>query len=254
MSINSKHRLSIERYNAPFRGASSRSDFVNFYLSVTHDLKYIQNQLGYSDNYFGMKQKEKTNFEMLFIGEGSQATASISSAGKYINAAEEVLLEKDLTLWNPNNDIVVSKKLNKFNLKSNGLKDPAFISINLKVQPNEIFMVRFKIKKIKGKCDSVYIGAHSINGTGEDLKNVNMSLTSTSIYVDKRLYCTQREEVSLRIYLHKIPEKLELTEVEISDFSINYIHEKDISIGSIEYDIKPSLDSLENNIIYIKKG
>lgn len=254
MLTNLKHRLSIEKYNAPYRGATSRYDFVNFYLGVTHDLKYIQNQLGFSSNFKGLKQKEKTNFEMLFIGEGSEPTATISSAGKYVHLLDDVEIDKDLSTWNTQNDAVVVKNEKSFNVKSAGLKDPVSISKTITVHPHDIIYIRFKIKKIKGRCDSIYIGTDNINGTGEDLKKINLINESTSIYVDKRLYCTQRETITFKIYLHKIPDTLESTEIKIEDISIRYMSEKDISIGSIEYELKSSLNNMEEKIKYLKNS
>lgn len=438
MLIDAKHKLSIERYRAPYRGVTSRYDFVNFYLGVTHDLKYGERQLGLDDNFKGLKQKEKENFDMLYVGGNNAPTTSLSSAGKYVHIADDVPVTKDLRNWTKENDIQVSYLGNPVNLfsyklihessnilnnnmkevsykgvwagefysidalqeilqpdteytisykfrldettfkgkaynqpvhgtislysynpeyptiyldedyknnvakadmwkkgtvvtrkktfrtpkdlyaadakykillytnrivddsneflglnpgtffdikleestiptdwspsvydnpdmakqyaskkhytlSSNGLKDPLSISIPISVNPGEIIFTRFKIKKIKGRCDAIYIGTDNINGTGEDLKKIDLTNETSSIYVDKRLYCTERQTIDFKIYLHKIPQKLEVTEITIEDLDIQYMTETDISTGSIEYNIKPSLENLEEKVSYMKK-
>lgn len=438
MLIDAKHKLSIERYRAPYRGVTSRYDFVNFYLGVAHDLKYGERQLGLDENFKGLKQKEEENFKMLFVGGDNTPTTNLSSAGKYVHIADNVPVNKDLRDWTKQNDIqvsyignpvnifsyklvsktshlikndlrnisyngvwagefykienlieilepnkeytisykfrldddkykgiaynqavhgsihfhsknpsypsvyldddadnnvskaqtwkkgtVVSRKktfrtpkdllenssqykifvytnrivnesntligLNpgtffdikieestsptewspsiydnpdaakhyssrkQYKLSSPGLKDPLSISIPISVNPGEIIFTRFKIRKIKGRCDAIYIGTDNINGTGEDLKKIDLTNETSSIYVDKRLYCTERQTIDFKIYLHKIPHKLEATEISIEDLDIQYMTETDISTGSIEKNIKPSLENLEEKVSYMKK-
>ena len=255
MIIDAKHKLSIERYRAPYRGVTSKYDFVNFYLGVTHDLKYGENHIGLDENFRGLIQKESDNFKVIFTGENATPTTSLASAGKYVHIADDILIDKDLRNWQIQNEGEIKKFSNKesYNFSSKGLKDPVFISKTINLYPGEIAYIRFKIKKIKGNADSIYIGTDNINGTGEDLKKINLKNESSAIFVDKRLYSNERQSVLLKIYLHKIPQKLEPTEITIEDLSIQYMTEKDISVGGIENEIKPSLDNLEEKISYMKK-
>ena len=255
MIIKEKHRLSVEKINAPFRGVTSREDFTNANAAIVHDLIYNQRISGYKDGVRGHKQQEEDNFSLIYHGEGYNATSSLPSAGKYIKANENLLISSNLidTNWTTFNATKTLVGENKIQLSSNGLLDPAYISSQLEVNPGDIIYLRFKLKKILGNADSVYIGVDIINNNDSDLKRFNLTKNNTSQYYDKRLYCRSKETLTIKIYIHKDPEKLEPTTIELEDFSIQYLTETEVSLSGIDKAMKINLNEIEQKLEFLNR-
>lgn len=248
MRLEKKHRHSIEKKNAPYRGVSGKEDFVNGTMEVLHDLVDIANISGEK----GHRKAIQDRMHLLVAGEAGDLTSRFYQTGK-ICRVQPTNLNVDLTTWQKLNGTTVTKTATGFLVSEQGLLDPAGIKLGVDVQPGEIYMVSMKIRPVTGKVNELSWGAGRINLGNKDVEKIDLTGKSTGVYLDKRLYCQHREQMEITLYLHDLPTALAATSVEISDFHIYKVYEEEISLKGLETESKVELEEMSQMIKSLKQ-
>ncbi|EMF0415759.1 hypothetical protein I4L69_001640 [Enterococcus faecium] len=247
-----KHRSSLEKFHAPYRGVSSKEDYTNNVLGTLHDLIYIQRTSGCKEEVRGHRQKDQDNFSLLLQGEGESATTNLDTAGNYCKVVEGTNIEQNLSdqLWTTSSGVVKKNLEKSIQIASDGKLDPGYISHQFSVKPGDILYIKLKIKAVTGKCDSVYIGADEVNSEGAMLKQ--LPITKEMTFFDYRIPCNQNEVIDLRLYLHKQPAVLEATTVEIEHFEIKLLQETDCHLTGLRNGMMTDLLAASQEIAFLK--
>jgi len=248
MRLEKKHRHSIEKKNAPYRGVSGKEDFVNGTMEVIHDLVDIANISGEK----GHRKIIQDRMDLLVSGEGGGLESRLYQTGR-ICRVEESNWSTDLTTWQRVNNTTVTKNGKTFIVSEGGLLDPAGIRLGIDVQPGDVYMLSMKIRPLTGKVDEIKWGASRINLGNKELETLNLTGKSTGVYVDKRLYCQHREQMEIALYLHDLPTTLAATSVEISDFHIYRVYEEEIRLKGLEMESKVELEEMSQEIKSLKQ-
>ena len=254
IKIEKKHRPSFEKINAPYRGVSSKDDFVNAVHAITHDLVYTQIKSGGKEGKRGHQQQIDDNFTLLYAGEGERETATLPSAGVYSKIIEPANISQDLSssVWTFSNGVVKTKSDNKITLNEKGLVSPAYLSGSLPVKLGEIIYIRFKGRVVEGDGKAFYVGVDNLNSEGEFLKHIE--LTSEMKWHDLKIYSNQSQLIDLRFYLHKLPEQLAKTTIEIDSLEIMRMEETNCSIAGISDVLNKELSVADNKIEFLKRN
>lgn len=250
-----KHRPTTEKIHAPYRGVTSREDFINITMGMSHDLYYVQRIGGEKEGERGQVQNEEDNFDLVLFGEGTKATTNIGTAGHYCSLAGFAGISQNIldSVWTTSNGVVKTSVDDGIQVSSDGNLDPAFISQSVTVKPGDILYIRLKLKKIKGNCDAVKFGVDDINRTGPDLRTVVFP-SSDFVYVDHKIYCTENQKINLRIYPHYQPKNLEATTIQIQEVLIKNLEETSVSLPGLNVGIKSKIDSLEESTTFLKSS
>lgn len=248
MRLEKKHRHSIEKKNAPYRGATGKEDFVNGTMEILHDLLDISNISGEK----GHRKAIQDRMHLLIAGEEGTLSSRFYQTGK-ICRVEETTWSTDLTTWQKVNGTTVVKTGDAFTVSEGGLLDPAGLRLGIDVQPGDVYMLSMKIRPISGKVNELSWGASRINLGNKELEKIDLTGKSTGVYLDKRLYCQHREQMEIALYLHDLPTALAATSVEISDFHIYKVYEEEISLKGLEVESKVELEDMSQMIKSLKQ-
>jgi len=248
MRLEKKHRHSIEKKNAPYRGVSGKEDFVNGTMEVIHDLLDIANISGEK----GHRKAITDRMDLLVAGEEGELSSRFYQTGK-ICRVEESTFNTDLTTWTKVNNTTVTKNGETFLVSEQGLLDPAGLRLSVDVQPGDIYMLSMKIRPVSGKINELSWGASRINLGNKDIEKIDLTGKSSGVYLDKRLYCQHREQMEIALYLHDLPTALAATAVEISDFHIYKVYEEEISLKGLEVESKVELEEMSQMIKSLKQ-
>lgn len=246
MRIEKRYRHSLERKNAPYRGVSEHGDFVNASLEVLHDMR----ELAIVSGDEGHAKELEDRMRVLVAGEDGEIRSNLSQVGR-ICKVESVDTPLDLSTWSRSGGISVTASGSGYVLSEQGLLDPAGITWNVDVEAGDELLVSMKARSVSGKTDEVMLGATRINMGQESLEKIDVGGISSGVYVDKRLYCQQRETVELGVFLHRLPETLAAGAIEIEELTVHRIVSSEVTMKGIETesktemrDVRETLDSL----------
>lgn len=248
--MGKEFRPSIERMNAPYRGVSSRQDAVNFELATLHDLFHLQKVSGGNRNIVGHKDYIRKNLAAIFIGE-SDVKTSAPTAGNMISRLGEVQGASALNKWSPDNGAQLTKKDHSYLIKTDGLRPQAVFSKVITVNPGDIIQMRFKAKSIKESNTVIALGALNFSNEGDELDFLPLGSFEGGKYIEKRLYCTSRQEVQLVVYAAYETTQGNPVEWEVSDFSIEWLSEVSVGLSGLENTVKPKIEVAIQNLNYI---
>lgn len=248
MRIEKKFRHSIEKKVAPYRGVSEQTDFVNTTLEILHDMLEIA--LASGDK--GHAEEIRGRMKVLVAGGEGDFRSNIYQVGR-IAKTEAIEIPSDLRTWTKSGGVSVVEGMDGYVISEEGLLDPAGITWNIDVEAGDELMMVLHVKGLTGKTDEVMFGATRINMGEESLKKVNATKDSSGVYVDKRLYCQQRETVEIGVFLHRIPETLAAGSIEIMEMSVWKISSTEVSMKGIETESKTEMMHLREHIESMRK-
>lgn len=248
MRIEKKFRHSMEKKVAPYRGVSEQEDFVNTTLELLHDMLEIA--LASGDK--GHAEEIRSRMRVLVAGGQGEFRSKLYQVGRIVKT-EEMDVPKDLRTWSPTGGISVVKGEKGYVLSEGGLLDPAGVTWNVDVEAGDELMLVLHVRGLTGSTDEVVFGATRINMGGESLKKVNAPKDSSGVYVDKRLYCQQRETVEIGVFLHRIPEALAAGSIEVMELSVWKIASTDVTMKGIEAESKTEMMLLREHIESMRK-
>lgn len=252
--LKKQYRPSFERVHAPYRGVSSREDFTNSTQAIKHNLVFTQIKSGAKKEKRGHKQQIEDNFTLLYKGEGEEATASLPTAGTYTKVVGPAQIVDDLTndVWTPIDRTVKKGVGNKIQISESGVTDPAGVTAQLPLNLTDILYVRFKMRKVEGACDAVYLGTEDLNFEGPSFKH--LELTNEFQWFDARFYSNQSQILDFIIYLHKDPSVLEKTTIEIEDIQFSLLEETECQIKGLSSDLNRNLRDDRQTIDFLRKN
>lgn len=246
MRMEKRYRHSVERKNAPYRGVSENGDFVNTSLEVLHDML----ELALVSGDQGHAEELRGRMRVLVAGEDGDIRSNLAQVGR-ICKTEVVDVPMDLTTWSRHGGVSVTSTADGYELSEQGLLDPAGITWNVDVEAGDELLVSMKARALSGKTDEVMLGATRINLGQESLEKIDVGGISSGVYVDKRLYCQQRETVELGVFLHRLPDTLAAGSIVIEELTVHRILSGEVTMKGIETesktemrDIRETLDSL----------
>lgn len=252
MLINQKHRLSVPRFNAPYRGTSSREDFTNQVLAAAHDMTYLSKVAGLIGGD-GQAKDQADSFDALYLGEGPGVKASVGAVGEYCRLLPGQLVETDLldSSWIPYGNVTKQTLGEGIRLQANGALAPAGVKTTLQVEAGTVVLIRMRVRALSGG-DAFAIGSSRING-GEDFKSVPLVTEAPGIYVDKRLYCNSRETIELNIELLHDPAVLSGASVVIEDLRVQAMEVVAVNVPGLDNVLKPKLERAEQLASFLRK-
>ena len=245
------YKESLERHNAPYRGASSREDVVNFDLAVMHDLFEIDKASGENEAFDGHKQFITDNLAALYHGDAT-AKASIPTAGKIVAVQKKDAEASDLTNWTRENSAILTTDGRDFLLDATGLLVPSGLVYSLEINPGDILQLRFRLSKLIGQETIFAFGAKNFNYTGDELIFLDLDGFWPGGYVEKRLYSQSRQTVQLVLYaVHQTTSNLPV-KISLEDFSVNYLHETSVGLTGSDSLLKPELERQQCQLSFLE--
>lgn len=243
-------RNSLEKHNAPYRGVSKKSDYVNYYLATTHDILEIYNESGGGSHKKGHKQINQDNFSAIINGNKNVTTKNYTSGViKKIN--KEIKDASNLNNWKiPNLTYGTIKKEGKSSWtlippqKQKGFFE---LTYPLSVKPGDKVMVRFKPNKWTGNT-SFTIGAENIGSSKEDKKDLMVNEefdfhTLSNTYFEHIVRFDEERDILLSIKSkNNIDGTLGEEPLHILNFGVYEIEETSVGIKSLEKEIKPMVN------------
>lgn len=252
MKIENGHRLSVHRFNAPYRGVSSAQDFANQVAAVAHDMTYMSRVSGLVGQE-GHAQQQDESFDALYLGEGS-LTTTMNTVGKYCNIKRKDVLTADLmnASWVAYGGATKQKTGKGFSLKTNGTGSPAGVKATLQVQAGQVLYIRARVKSVSTKSN-IAIGSGRINNGGTDLKKQTLFATDGSLCIDKRLYCRSSELIDVTLDVTRDPSVLTAEEIVVEDFHVHLLNEVEVGVPGIDNVLKPRLERAEDIARFIRE-
>ena len=241
---------SLERHNAPYRGVSSRQDYVNFHLAVTHDLLHLYNTSGYNENIKGHKNIVENNLSSIFEGtkEIELATYSAGTIKKVIRQNEKL---SDLSTWTkPSLTYGEVDPIEEGWLLTPPELEKGFFELEhiYHVSAGDKLLIRFKIED--WSPDTTYqFGALNFDSAGHNFKRLESNEWSDgdeikSSYFEHTLRFNEERDVRLAIQTTNSSNgQLSNKPLKISEFGIYEIEETEVYNRSLEEDIKPRVKS-----------
>lgn len=252
MIIKNNLRPTAIRTNSRFRGPTELGKYTNFVLETVHDLKLLGSVMDRNDfveGHRGQTDFIEDNFGAYVSGD-APITASINTASTIYSPKGNVFETLDLmdSNWVTHGGCSKAKTAKGIKLTSTGLLDPAGISIQKYVEEGDIIYIRMGVKFISGDNTSFTLGSENINGNEGDQTKYKIPQNGSIIYVDKRLYCKQREPINITIDVTNMPDMLEATSMEIFDVEIKYISENALTVQPVDTVVKSKINNLESKI------
>lgn len=230
---------------------------MNFTLESVHDLLLLSHITtgNESTDMKGHEQEAYENFVALMNGDQQVGKSNIFTAStlQKIDYSRSVDVP-DITHWQKQNECQVSQNGDVFTLTSRGLKDPVGIYTTLYVEPGDKLYIRLKANSVNGAADFSFGSNNMRLGPNENGSTSKIALEAGEDYVtlDHVLSFQYAEAVHLNINVHEDPETLMSTTVQIKDVEIYYFYEKDMQVSSMNGEIKPLLDDLEEQLNSIR--
>lgn len=255
MIIEKKHKPTFHKANARYRGVTELGQYSNFVLESAHDIvrlnQLISGHEGKGIN--GQLNDIEDNFRAITSGDREVSSTNLFTATT-LNKINEAVDVPPLEDWSSLNECIVTKTEKGVKLKSKGLSGTVGIYTPLYVQPGQQIYMRLKAKSATG-APTFTIGSSNMrigpSSTGVT-KTVSISQNSDFLLMDYTISCKYAETIQLTINVHQSPEVLREEEVEIEDFKIYYLDSKEIRVKSYYEEIKPTLNSMYEQLYSIQ--
>ena len=244
-----RHRHTLERRNAPYRGASTQEDFVLPYTKAVRDLT----RLLYLAGKEGHRKQTDGLLDRMIAGRDGELRNSVFPAGKMVKVEREEW-GQDPSEWESIGGAVVSSSGRGYILSEEGLLDPAGIRLRVPVSPGDVIWLSFFIRPVSGALEDVSFGAVRINNGAKEMQNIGLSTQTDGVWVDKRLYCDEREEAELAILLHDQPAILSAGACYIESLEWGFVVETETEL--LGYDHVKDVESrkMKRRIDAIERG
>lgn len=255
------YRNSLEKHNAPFRGVSSRSDYVNHRMAVTHDLLEIYNLSGGNPEIEGHKQVNENNLNAVVSGD-KEITTEGYTAGTIKKVMDEQHELSDLSNWTipALTQGTINKRTNKGWVLNPPDRSKGFFELEkaIKVSAGEKLLIRFKPKVWDYR--TVYsFGALNFDSAGDRYEQLTITPTKnyTQImngYFEHILRFNEEREVKLSIKTENSSNGILGTNpLTIEEFGIYHIEETDVYIKGIDTEIKPIVNNSELMLKHLER-
>jgi hypothetical protein len=264
MIIREEKRPTMMKTNSRYRGMTEREKYGNYVGEAIHDLRLL-GKLMHGDEImeeYGQEYNIKDNFSTYVTGEGDVLKSNIETATKLCGSLDDIKSGSDnianlipSNAWSAYGGCTKTETSNGISLASDGFFGASGIGNQVSVEEGQIIYIRMAIKKTGvSLVEDFAIGSTDINQGQGDITKFKIPENGSTIYIDKRLYCMHREPVTLSIDVQHMPEELGEPEVEISEVEIKYMTENNMSIGSLDGEVKPRINLLEDQIKNIIKN
>lgn len=265
MIQTNEYRTSLERHNAPFRGVSSRSDYVNFQLAVSHDLLHVFNLSGGNVAIDGHKQETAQTLSAVMNGT-EDLTRVRYSAGVIKTIEEEFKELSNLNNWTvpPLTYGEVSEEYTKEIQSGETISyegtptwrlippetDRGFFELEhlLHVKAGDKLLIRFKPKH--WDPSTVYqFGALNFDSNGHNFKklevdNYNSYTELSNRYFEHILRFDEERDVRLAIQTtNTVDGVLGNEPLTLEEFGIYSIEETPVYTRSLETELKPMVEA-----------
>lgn len=252
MKIENGHRLSVHRFNAPYRGTSSAQDFMNQIGAVAHDMTYMSRVSGLIGEV-GHAQQQENSFTGLYLGEG-EISSNMNKVGTYCSVKKKDVLTKDLmaSTWVAYGGAVKAVSGRGVSIKGNGSVSPVGVKASLQVQAGQILYIRMKVRSVSTKSHIAF-GSGRINSGGKDLRAETIFAADGSFYVDKRLYCPSSEMIDVTLDVTRDPDVLAAEEIVVEDFHVHLLSETPVGVPGIDNVLKPRLERAEDIARFLRE-
>lgn len=244
-----KHRHTLERRNAPYRGLSRQEDFVLPYTKAVRDLT----RLLYIAGEEGHRQQTDGLLDRMVAGRKGDLRHSVLPGGKIVKV-EQAEWGQSLDGWESVGGATVTPEGRGWLLSEEGLLDPAGVRLRVAVNPGDVLWMSMFVRPSSGDVSGIRFGSSRINNGEEELKNIDLSEEIDGIWVDKRLYCDEKEEVEMSILLHKEPSILGAGAIYIEDFEWGFAFETETGLTGYDYIKDVELRRLSHLVEAIERG
>lgn len=249
-----EYRNSLEKHNAPYRGVSKKSDFVNFRMAVTHDLLEMYNRSGGNPSIPGHKQFNQNNLSSIINGD-KNLTTNAYTAGVLKKITNELTRASNLTKWTiPNLTYGI---VNHIGGREWELIPPAtekgFFELEylLEAKKGEKLLIRFKPKEWNPQTVfsfGIISYGQNENEKMKDLKATEFE-TVTEVrnkYFEHIIRFDEDEEVRLSIRTKNSEDgNLGNDTLIFKEFGIYQIEETIVQNISLDKELKPALNAVE---------
>lgn len=252
---------STERHNAPYRGVSSKQDYVNFHLGATHDLLNIFNISGKNENIEGHEDIIDGNLTSVFEGEKEikHVTYSAGTIKKVLEKKEALSNLENWTIPHMTYGQIRNTGQDSWEFTPPEIERGFFeLEHIFHVSPGDKILIRFKIDE--WNPDTVYrFGARFFDASGDNFKELEVTEWKTySDNVDNYFEHTLRfdEERDVRMAIQTTNSQqgtLGESPLRIKEFGIYAIEEFDVYNRSLEKDIKPKIKSSQLTLKQIEE-
>lgn len=264
MIIRDELKPTMMRTNARYRGITEREKYSNFMGEAIHDLRLL-GKVMHGDAQTGTYGQEfsiRDNLSSYITGEGPHIKSNIATATALYGTTGDVKAEGqklgDLLpspSWVPYGGCTKSETEKGTQLASDGAFGISGVGAMLDVEEGQIIYMRMAVRKIGSiAVDHFSLGSDDINQGQGDTTKYKIPENGSTIYIDKRLYCTHREPVTLAINVQYMPDTLQSPVVEISEVEIKYMTENRMSLAALDEEIKPRINLLESKVENIIKN
>lgn len=255
MIIEKKHKPTFHKANARYRGVTELGQYSNFVLESAHDIVRLNHLIlgNEKKGISGQLNEIKDNFQAIIGGDREVGNANLFTAAT-LNKISEVVDVPPIESWNSLNECIVAKTENGVKLESKGLMGTVGIYTPLYVQPGQQIYIRLKVKSTTG-APTFTIGSSNIRtgpSTTGITKTIPISANSDLLLIDHIISCKYAETIHLNINIHQKPQILKKEDVEIEEFEIYYLDSREISVKSHYAEIKPTLDSIYEQLYSIQ--
>jgi hypothetical protein len=264
MIIRDDLRPTMIRTNSRYRGITEREKYSNYVGETIHDLRLL-GKVMFGDELieaYGHEFNIKDNLASYITGEGTHTKSNIASATTLYGTTEHIEVSggklADLipsATWVAYGGCTKTQTPTGISLASDGAFGVSGIGTSLNVEEGQIIYIRMAVKNVGSvPVEHFALGSEDINQGQGDITKYKIPQNGSTIYIDKRLYCTHREPVTLSIDVQNLPDVLSTPHVEISEVEIKYMTENKMTLGSLDGVIKPKINLLESKVENIIKN
>lgn len=255
MIIEKKHKPTFHKANARYRGVTELGQYSNFVLESAHDIVRLSHLISGHEGkgINGQLNEIEDNFQAIVSGDREVGNANLFTAAT-LNKISEAVDVAPIENWSSLNECIITKTEKGVKLESKGLVGTVGIYTSLYVQPGQQIYIRLKVKSTTG-APTFTIGSSNIRtgpSTTGVTKTVPISANSDSLLIDHIISCKYAETIHLNINIHQAPQVLKKEAIEIEDFEIYYLDSKEISVKSHHTEIKPTLNSMYEQLYSIQ--
>lgn len=252
MIIKDKWQPTMIRRNARYRGPTELNKYGNLIQEAVHDMKMLGSIMDRNDyaKREGHSDFIRNNFSKYVGGGEGTILSNTPTASTLCHPFRDVEIPTDLSnqSWVSYGSASKAVVGGKVHLSSDGSVDPSGVRNELMVEEGDIIYIRVGVRLLSGDGSAFTIGSENINQGEGDFTSYELNENGSIIYVDKRLYCDQREPIIVNIDLHRIPDNLSSVSVEIESVEMKYMTEAKLGLQPINTEMKSRINVLKDKM------
>lgn len=264
MIIRDELKPTMMRTNARYRGITEREKYSNFVGETIHDLRLLGKVMygNAQTESYGQEFNIRDNLSSYITGEGTEIKSNIATATTLYGTTGDVRVGEEKLgdllaspAWVAYGGCTKVETEDGAGLVSDGAFGISGIGSVVDAEEGQIIYMRMAVRKLGDvPVEHFSLGSDDINQGQGDTSKFKIPENGSTIYVDKRLYCTHREPVTLAINVQYMPDALKSPAVEISEVEIKYMTENKMSLAALDEEIKPRINLLESKVENIIKN